>query len=72
MIYKEAEARGIDRLFISVQIGFHGQLEGTDAARGDWHSRYSPAMHRPSPDAVFDWQTPGIRQENTQTHLEFI
>lgn len=36
VIYKEAEtrlcrARGIDRRFISVQIGFHGQLEGTDA-----------------------------------------
>lgn len=42
VIYKEAQIRlcrasGIDRRFINAQIGFHGQLEGTDAVRGDWH-----------------------------------
>lgn len=42
VIYKGAKTRlsrasGIDRRFISAQIGFHGQLEGTDALRGDWH-----------------------------------
>lgn len=45
VIYKEAKTRlcrasGIDRRFIRVQIGFHGQLEGTDAARRDWHPLY--------------------------------
>lgn len=50
VIYKEAKTRlcqasGTDRRFISVQIGFHGQLEGTDAARRDWHPQYSLPSH---------------------------
>ena len=56
MIYKEAKARlcrasGIDTRLISVQIEFHGQPEGTDAARRDWHPHSRP-LH-----PVFGWGT---------------
>lgn len=72
MIYKEAKTRlcrasGIDRRFISVQIGFHGQLEGTDASRGDWHPLCIASLN-----AVFDWQTLGNGRENMQINLEYV